>query len=903
MAVSNQAALPQSSAPPDGSVTAGRRFAIGANVAVSILAAGLLLLAVNWIGSLKDYRRDLAEVGNYGISERTKQIVKGYDKPIKLSLLYAPDEKDEKQQHYIDRLMDYCDELERFTPNVKATLISTGSQREKLVSQISTTFGGEAEAHRKALEAFKKLRTNIVADLDQRIAAARGLLAQESWLGDFPLFAQVAAKLQQEQKKAKDVADEIAGLTPEGGIPKYAEATTKAKDALKNFKDDLKAISQVMGQFNQLADETAKPDSPYTAMLRKVAAEAKAAIGSLRKTVGNRNDPPPQDVAAALKAFADRSSQVGAILDGLVRRIDQFAEKFPMVRQHANWATEVQQGALRMRVEVAGILQDAGRGLQGLRLRLLGAIDAGDPQKMQQALAEARKQTAVLTRNARVCDQILSHLADRLARLDPDSSKLLEQARGGKLFKDQIAAIAKAQKQFEKLPELKQGSVADQLKQDNAVVVEANHKIRVVGFNSVWPMRQSVGGARATKEDLGRTFNGDSALSSAILAMTSDKPFAEVVMVSFEPPAPRQQNPFMPTPPKSSIPVTDLTDLRSRLIAANFKVADWNMAQKKEEPPSKEDLERIYLVLPPAPRAAPNPFGGGPPPGPTFGEEQRKIIRDLLDKDARMIFLAKWEVTGGGFSGPIHTPPYGYAPLLEKDWGIRVDNATRIVAVQPDLETPNGFKVVLREFGHMPVTGFLDNPIGKPMQGTRFLVTDACVLEPTDPPPDGVKLQVVARIPKKEQYIGASVDDIIEIADIINNPKSRGVVQLNRPPRYGPFDLMLTAERHQGDKRKGKIVVMGFGGSLSDRYLRQAVLANAETIKLESPPTENLDLFVNALYWLDDKEAYIGRGPVPVPRVHAIAAGQLNTMRWFVWAVWPALVFVPGIFLWYIRRR
>jgi len=641
MAVStkNETTVPQDgSAKSAHAVSSGRRFAIGANVAISILLAALLLVAVNWIFSLKNYRHDIATEGNYGLSERTKSIISNQKEPIKLSLLYTPDDKDPKQQHYIERLLDYCDELTKFSPNINVTHIATSSQREKLVTRISATFGGEAEKHKNALDVFEKLRASLAADLKKRVALGQSLLSQDSWLSGFPLFAQVATKLQAEEKKATEVAQEIADLTPEGGIPKYAEATTKAKETLDEFKKDFEAIGKIMGQLTALSEEMARPDSPYLSMLREVAAQTKEAIGSLRALVGNRGDPAPADTAAVLKAYADRVSDVGAVLDGLVRRVDRFAEKFPMVRQHANWATQVQQGPLRMRVEVGGILEDASRGLRGLRLRILGAIDSKDPQQLQTALAEARKHTAVLTRNSQVCDQILSELADRLGHLDPVSKQVLDAARGGNLLKEQIDAIVAVQKQLEGLPELKLGSVADELKQDNAVVVEVGNKIRVVGFGSVWPLRQSIAGARATTEEMGRTFNGDSALSSAILAMSSDQPFAEVVFVSFDPPSPPQRNPFMPPPPQSSIPTKGLGELRARLTAANYKNVDWNMSTQQEEPPRTDGLNRIYLVLPPAPPAGPSPFGGPPPKTPVFGEQQRQVIRNLLNNDARMIF-------------------------------------------------------------------------------------------------------------------------------------------------------------------------------------------------------------------------------------------------------------------------
>jgi hypothetical protein len=62
-------------------------------------------------------------------------------------------------------------------------------------------------------------------------------------------------------------------------------------------------------------------------------------------------------------------------------------------------------------------------------------------------------------------------------------------------------------------------------------------------------------------------------------------------------------------------------------------------------------------------------------------------------------------------------------------------------------------------------------------------------------------------------------------------------------------------------------------------------------------------LFINVLYWLQGQSQWIARGSVPVPRVEPIEAGELTALRVFVWAGWPAMVFAPGILLWWIRRK
>lgn len=123
------------------------------------------------------------------------------------------------------------------------------------------------------------------------------------------------------------------------------------------------------------------------------------------------------------------------------------------------------------------------------------------------------------------------------------------------------------------------------------------------------------------------------------------------------------------------------------------------------------------------------------------------------------------------------------------------------------------------------------------------------------------------------------------------------------PPAHGPFDVMVTAERSADGKSKGKIALVSFGASVRDDYLRQPVMGEGQQLRLEPPPTENVDLFVNALYWLTGQTQLISRGPVPVPRIEPIASADLKALRVFVWAVWPALVFAPGLILWYVRRR
>ncbi|HWL94137.1 MAG TPA: hypothetical protein VNT79_11445 [Phycisphaerae bacterium] len=896
----------------------GRRLAIGANVTLSILIAVALVAAINWIASLRYVRKDMATIGNYGISERTRRILSGASEAkattqpaekvtndnIHISVVYAPNSKDEKQQEYIDRLLEYCDELRASSNKVVVKHIATAREREELAAEINKTFGGEADQHRKALESFEGLRTQLMAALQQISTQSDALLQAESWLSDFPLFTQINLKLREMQKQLDEAAEEIKNQTGEAGIAKYGEATTRAKTAVETIKQTLEVIGKLTGELTKLADEVTKPDSPNIKMLREVAASAKSEIDSLRQTVGNENDPPPADVKGALKAYADRGVQLGATLDSLVQRVDDFAKQFPIVRQHASWTTRVQSGPLMMQLEVADVLDDMGRSLGETRLQLLGIIDTGDAEKLSQALKSTRQNTTRMEKNAAVCERLLTELADRLSNLDEGSKALLEASRDNGLFKNEVQTVAQVETTLKDLPELKMGSVVDKLNEDNSLVIKYGDKIRVVDFGTVWPVRENMAGGESDKEEEVRTFNGDSAISSAILSLTAAEPFAAVTIVSFEPEAPQQRSPFMPPPPQSSVPAADLTEAKSRLEAANFKVYDWNLATTKERPEIQSGLKDILILLPPAPPAPPNPFAGQQPESPMFGDEQRTVIRGLIDNGARALFVGAWEVVPGGFmANRFTTPPYGYEPVLA-DWGLRLDNATRIVAVEPDVRTPNGFYVNVRKFGYMPLTDFTEHPVGKPMEGTRFLVENCARIEKLADAPTGVKTEVVATVAKKEDYIGASIDEIIQIINRINDRGSDGLIQLDHPPMRDRFDVMMTATREGADQKAAtSIAVMAFGQSIGDHFVKRPILADAERARFAPEPKESLDLLVNSIYWLNDTEGYIGRGPSPVPRVRSLSDNERRFTRAFVWLGWPAIVVAPGIFLWFARRR
>lgn len=774
-------------------VDAGRRFAIGANVALSIVVATALLIAINWIASLKHWRKDLATVGNYGLSDRTRTILDGAKDEIALSIVYEPNDKDKNQREYINRLQEYCDELAGYKKSFKVTHVATDRQREQLVTDISGSVGGEAKGHQEAIESFERLRTDLEAELSQRVAEAVAIQSnRDAWLSGFPLFAQVVLKLQEMRDQVVDLKGEIAELTPQGGLPKYGEAATVARTAVENLTTGFNQIATLMDRFTSLSHETTLPDSQYIATLREVTTSARGIATKLRAAIGDEGADAPADLKAPLKAFADACVEVAGTLDGLVSRVDRFADAFPIVRQHADWSARIQNGPLPMQIEVGGVLQETGRSLEKMRLQVLGILDKNDPSELQAALVGVRRNTTSVEQNIAVCEEILSSLADNLSKLDAESKALLGAAGNGGLFSTSLEALENTKKQLEGLPELTLGDIADKLREPNTLVVQYQGKIRVISFDETWPVRQ--GAANADDGEPIRTFNGDSAIGSAILALTADKKFANVVFVGYEPPAPQQRSPFSPPPSRSSIPLAQTNLLRERLMAANYNVVQWNLAEQPDPPTLDEGLKTINVFLPPAPPSMPNPFGPQTPQA-SFGEPERQKVRDMLKANGRAIFLAGWELMGSPMGGPPVTPEYGYNPILESDFGLHIDNGTRVIKVMPDTKTEHGFSLSLQLIQWLPTLGYSDNPIGKSMMGTRSLVSSACVIDTLNPTSGGdVVTESVLRIPDREEYFGASTDELMKIFGVLNDPRADDVIQLEKRPATA-IDAVASANR------------------------------------------------------------------------------------------------------------
>ena len=887
-------------------VTAGRRIAIGLNVTLTVLLAAALVVVANWLGSVRHFRADAASFGGQGLSERTRTVLTGLNTDVNITTAYLSEETGKSRDKYLGRLMSYCDDLRLASSRVQVTHIAKEDDKVKLVERLRTTYGGESEQHQKAIADFTELKKS---QLDTVLQFGSTIDAQgqgaERWITYFPVFINVLNLFEDDAKSIKNASEEIQRLTT-SGIPKFGEATGKISSALRPIKDHLTAAQKKLGDIALLADAVRKPDSTIVKTVNEVTAGIPAVIAPLKAAVGAGGAAAPADSKSALEAFAAEAQKGEDALRQLAGRLSRLGKENPSLASHQYWQLSQSMGSLpiQMAASAADILQDLAASLKSFRQQVLDVKDRGDEGAMAGAVGKLRTAAVPnVEHNLDVVADSLKRLVESLSNVDPESARLLEACKGGQAFAAAIKGIDDLLGKVDKLPELKLGKIADEVKNDNIVVIEANKQAKVLTYDDVWPLREQINqGVGAATEDRPRSFNGDNAIGGAVLSLTSEKPFATVVLASFETEPPPQARQFM-QPQESSIPVKSLNTLKDRLKGANFVVHEWDLSKPGDPPAPEKDTENLFIFLPPAPPNQPNPFSGGPPPQKEFGDAERKRVQDVLDKGGRALFLAGWEVKSAGFFGGFTSPEYGYNRLLRDSYGINVLTNTRVVEVEPVANEPNIFMLSPEKFQYMGLNDFTDQPIGRPFKLARLLVMDACPVLKTEKTPDGVTLEPVLNVPASERYVAADLNEVIRMVNIVQNSETGGRIDRKPSAVTPPYPVVMAATTKKGDKET-RLVVFGIGKDMDDRFLSRPkfTIVNGRMLT-DPPPSNNADLLINGLHWVRGQEQWIAAGPATAPAIAAIPPDTMRLVQGFLWVVLPVLVFVPGAMAWWARRQ
>ncbi|MHC4798768.1 MAG: hypothetical protein ACYTF1_19200, partial [Planctomycetota bacterium] len=238
------------------------------------------------------------------------------------------------------------------------------------------------------------------------------------------------------------------------------------------------------------------------------------------------------------------------------------------------------------------------------------------------------------------------------------------------------------------------------------------------------------------------------------------------------------------------------------------------------------------------------------------------------------------------------------------DWGIEVYAEYRIIRGERDAKHTDRFAINVQQWGYMQLNGFTDHPIGKPLKARRMLMSDVCPVTKTDNQVQDITVDTILELPLTKHNIWAeNGEGITRIFTELRSGKYNGAFIKNQSTAWDPpFSVILSAAN---SKTGGKIVVMGTGISLAEFYIQNRVPrfeGDRSKLVTDPPPRENLDLFLNTLYSLSDKEELIAAGPASVRLIEPIANKAQRTL-WLTSATWSLLVVVVGGLVLFVRRK
>lgn len=931
---------------PSGSTSAGqRRLLLGTNVAVATLLALVLLVGINLIGHRKNFRKDWAgDLSTHRVSERTKKVLASAPADLRITTVYNSDEPGSNWRDYLPPLQDYLEEVAQLRKGVSVAHIRSGDERAELRTRVQTSYASAADRYKETVERARATWAALKGFIVAQQEPMRQRLADGSWLSGFSTLASINDQLTKDLEEIATVEEEVRNLTGGEGIPRYQEANTKIKAANDKFKEHLQALQTWAEQMNKLVGTLSQENSAFAQATAEQLAIMEGLRANLNNAVGSGTEV-PDDPLPLLREYYKAATALSRWMIDETTRVGGFVKDNPAIEQHPQWLVPVRmqmiQGEMPLHLVLESTAQSTGDTAAAVR-GLIAQASNRSKLDLQNAVVDLRRNTQYIGQMLDRYSKGLQAVLTEAKRIDQGSREFLANAASGAMFNVPVAGVgntpatqprnrsiidqlAEVSTKINELPKLELDEIAEKLKEDNIVVVEGTRTtdkgpeklVRVLKFDEVWPVAapENAQMAGENKEDQGtlkRLFTGDAAISGAIAAIADTKPVATIVITVFESNPPPQMRQFQ-RPNTGPIPLDMLTDLRQRLERANFVVKDWNLAGGGEEapgggqvpppPPPAEGTKPIYLFLPPASAPPMNPMMQQAPP-PSFGEPQLKAVRDVLSGGtARGIFLAVSDaMPRRSMFGPPPEPYYGYGDFLRTSWGLDVKVSHRVLRGIRDTQHRDRFSIDPIEWGYLPLSNFTDHPIGKPLKARRVLMAEACPVMSTASPVPDVKTEPVLRAPETNDIWAES--DLERIIAVIREGRDDSTFTMGEGAIRPPFAVVQAAEN---TKTGGKVVVMGAGYSFVDPYLTRGVprLQSKQArvaFSTDPAPTENVDLMLNAAYWLADKPELIAAGPAPVPRITAIEPARKNVV-WVLTAAWAFAVLVLGGVMMFIRRK
>ncbi len=598
MAVNKQSQVSPSGGDKSAQAVArGRRLFFGANVALMTLIAALLVIFINWIAHAQYKRIDVANSGMYGLSDRTKKILNDCPaKEITFTAVYTSTDKEKDREKYLPRVRDLFEEMEAYSPKVKVQYVSDDDQKRELIARIQKKFSGKSRDYQELVDLTKAKWADLTAWIQQTTQQYDRITNDKRWLSGFLTFTKIsnelARDLEELQQTQREVDEAIGGV----GLPRYEQAKQKIEQFNNKIKGHLEEAQTWFGDLQKSEETLSNPQCAFATQTTAKLADLKTLVAGLREAVGDPKDEAvPDDPKPALQAFSRQAGKLSQWLSQEVTRVDEFVNANKVVSSHYMWAVKINP---IMQIELTEILALTQRDLAQLDQQIRRILDTDQPKDvLQNAVRQLRRASVNVTQNLTAWDQSIRQFLQDWQKIDEPSRAVLAAVKKGDAFKKPLDDIKEIDTKLKALPELKMADTANKFEGDNLVVVETPDQVEVVDFDQVWPKADTFGPTAASEDESieRRVFNGDAAISAAILALGHKEPFATVVLTSFEvsPPPQMQQ---MNQPRTGRIPSNDLNKLKERLEQSNFKVKNWNLATDEKAPDPEADVRLFELA-------------------------------------------------------------------------------------------------------------------------------------------------------------------------------------------------------------------------------------------------------------------------------------------------------------------
>ncbi len=420
------------------------------------------------------------------------------------------------------------------------------------------------------------------------------------------------------------------------------------------------------------------------------------------------------------------------------------------------------------------------------------------------------------------------------------------------------------------LPKLQLEEIYDAVKPKDAkvIVVEVKDKAKVLDFDKVWVISNRQTGTGEVAYD----FNGEAAISSAILSLTAKEKSAVVFIHAGQP------DPIKPGFAMMRMTQPPYKAAKEKLEEANMVVKSWDILQSDTPPTFEENIKNIvYIIVPSTPKQRqPGMVAGG------YNEKAIEKIEKLIDEGNRVMFLVK-------FTPMLFARPYPFADMLKKKFGIDVEVSKLVI---------KGLRIKNQIIpdNRILITKYDGHEITSPLQGLPSMFQWAVPILIEKKLPDGVKVEPLITITNDlgEYWAESNVFTLLQKAYAKPDKDA---------DTFPPFHLAVAVEN---TKIGTKTVIFGNDTFATDAIAnQQQYVLTAKGIGAIILYPGNLELFANSVFWLNDNKNLIAVGPrrADVPRIVGLSDSAIMFWKIFFWVIWPLTILAIGGIVYTIRQK